>query len=151
MLPVGQNTPQKIKYDLVSESLNGTGFIGSRATTKNVWLYRIYPTVAHDLLEPMAPTPDVEANYSPSNPRVHTTPIRITWLPFEVDSAAPVDFVEGIKSICGSGEPTENEGLAIHIYTCSKDMDKRSFSSIDGEMMILPCEGRLDIQTELGQ
>lgn len=151
VLPIGCNTPQKIKYDLVSESLNGTGFIASRAEVKNVWLYRIYPTVAHESLEKMAETPDIEANFSQSNPKVHTTPVRITWQPFVPEGDGPVDFIDSLKTICGSGEPTDSEGLAIHIYACTKSMQDRAFSSIDGEMMIIPCEGRLDIQTELGQ
>lgn len=151
VLPIGQNTPRRIKYDLVSESLNGTGFISSRATVKNVWLYRIYPTVAHEALEELAANPDLEANFSPSNPLVHTTPVRLTFKPYQLSPRAAVDFIDGIKSIAGSGEPTENEGLAIHVYACNKDMDRRAFSSIDGEMMILPCEGRLDVQTELGR
>jgi homogentisate 1,2-dioxygenase len=47
VLPRGQNCPQRVKYDLFSEQLNGSGFISSRSTLQNVWMYRIRPSVAH--------------------------------------------------------------------------------------------------------
>ena len=43
------------------------------------------------------------------------------------------------------------EGLAIHIYAANTSMEKRAFSNNDGNMLILPQQGRLDIQTEFGQ
>lgn len=42
------------------------------------------------------------------------------------------------------------EGLAIHIYTANVSMNNRAFCSNDGDMLIIPQQGRLDIQTELG-
>lgn len=42
------------------------------------------------------------------------------------------------------------EGLAIHIYTANVSMTNRAFCSNDGDMLIIPQQGRLDIQTELG-
>ena len=47
VLPRGQNCPKKVKYDLFSEQLNGSGFISPRASLQHVWMYRIRPSVAH--------------------------------------------------------------------------------------------------------
>jgi len=41
-------------------------------------------------------------------------------------------------------------GLAIHYYVCNTDMVNKAMVNSDGEMLIVPQQGRLDIQTELG-
>lgn len=43
------------------------------------------------------------------------------------------------------------EGLAIHVYLANESMGKKAFVNSDGDMLILPQQGRLDIQTELGK
>lgn len=41
-------------------------------------------------------------------------------------------------------------GLCIYNYTCTKSMNQRAFYSSDGDFLIVPQQGSLDIQTELG-
>jgi homogentisate 1,2-dioxygenase len=43
------------------------------------------------------------------------------------------------------------EGLAVHIYTANGGMDNKAFVNTDGDMMILPQQGRLDVRTEFGR
>lgn len=43
------------------------------------------------------------------------------------------------------------EGLAVHVYLANESMGKKAFVNSDGDMLILPQQGRLDIQTELGK
>jgi homogentisate 1,2-dioxygenase len=62
-----------------------------------------------------------------------------------------VDFVQGLKTVGGHGDPTLKEGLAIHMYMANKSMAKKAFCNNDGDMLILPQQGRLDIQTEFGR
>jgi homogentisate 1,2-dioxygenase len=62
-----------------------------------------------------------------------------------------VDFVQGLKTIAGNGDPTLHEGLAIHMYLANASMEKKAFCNNDGDMLILPQQGRLDIQTEYGR
>jgi homogentisate 1,2-dioxygenase len=52
VLPSGRNVPQKVKYDLYSEQLNGSCVIASRHNIRHVWMYRIRPSVAHGDVEP---------------------------------------------------------------------------------------------------
>ncbi|EKM57786.1 uncharacterized protein PHACADRAFT_251631 [Phanerochaete carnosa HHB-10118-sp] len=51
----------------------------------------------------------------------------------------------------GNGSPMLVEGVAIHTYACNSDMDKEAFVNSDGDFLIIPVKGRLDIQTELGR
>ena len=41
--------------------------------------------------------------------------------------------------------------LAVHVYTANTSMGNKAFASQDGDFLILPQQGRLDIQTELGR
>jgi homogentisate 1,2-dioxygenase len=62
-----------------------------------------------------------------------------------------VDFVCGLKTLCGAGSPVMREGLAVHIYVADKSMENEALCNSDGHMLILPQQGRLDIQTEYGR
>jgi homogentisate 1,2-dioxygenase len=62
-----------------------------------------------------------------------------------------VDFADGLKKITGNGDPTLREGLAIHMYLANTSMEKKAFCNNDGNMLILPQQGLLDIQTEFGK
>jgi homogentisate 1,2-dioxygenase len=53
--------------------------------------------------------------------------------------------------MAGNGDPTLREGLAIHIYVANKSMGNKAFVDSDGDMLILPQQGRLDVQTEFGR
>ena len=50
----------------------------------------------------------------------------------------------------GAGEPATKMGLGIYIYACGKSMGKQAFYNADGDFLIVPERGTLDIQTELG-
>ncbi|OBZ75030.1 Homogentisate 1,2-dioxygenase, partial [Grifola frondosa] len=74
------------------------------------------------------------------------------WKPFQLPSnKETVDFVDGLKTITGSGDPSSGEGIAIHIYTANASMGNKAFSNSDGDYLIVPQQGRLDIQTEVGK
>lgn len=53
--------------------------------------------------------------------------------------------------MAGSGDPMIKEGLAVYMYSANRSMGNRAFCSNDGDMLIVPQEGRLDIQTEFGR
>lgn len=99
----------------------------------------------------MADNEDMVADFSPSNPNVSVSPTQIAWKPFPLPSDdTKVDFIDGLKTIAGTGAPMNKEGLAIHMYMCNTSMDKRAYINNDGDFLIVPQQGRLDIQTELG-
>src|SRR5205085_8881977 len=46
-LPIGRNSPQKVKFGLYAEQLSGSPFTAPHETNQRSWLYRIRPTVKH--------------------------------------------------------------------------------------------------------
>ncbi|EME78509.1 uncharacterized protein MYCFIDRAFT_37377 [Pseudocercospora fijiensis CIRAD86] len=153
VLPQARNAPQRVKYDLYSEQLNGSPIVSSRTNIQNVWLYRIRPSVAHRQLQKI-PKNDflIESCFLPMNDNVEQVASQLAWDPFPMPTASEhVDFVHGLKTIGGNGDPTLREGMAIHIYTASTSMDRSAFCNNDGDFLILPQVGLLDIQTELGR
>lgn len=60
------------------------------------------------------------------------------------------DFVTGLRTFAGSGDPTLREGLATHVYVANKSMTKKAIVNSDGEFLIVPEKGALNIQTEFG-
>ncbi|KAH6665000.1 putative homogentisate 1,2-dioxygenase [Halenospora varia] len=135
----GRNVPQKCPFDLYSEHLSGTSFVSSRATVQNVWMYRIRPAVAHSPYETCEGNPYLEACFSPQNSKVKFTPITHVWGPLTM----PLDSEKG--------DPTQREGVAVHMYAANTSMTNEAFCNHDGDFMIVPQQGRLDIQTELGR
>ncbi|KAJ7082869.1 homogentisate 1,2-dioxygenase [Mycena belliarum] len=152
VLPEGQNSPQKVKYELYAEGMTGASFVAPRAENQSAWLYRIRPSVAHQGFTKLPENPDLESNFLPLNPKVHVSPTQLAWHPFDLPpDSERVDFVDGLKTLAGNGDPTLKEGLAIHIYTANASMEKKAFCNNDGDMLILPQQGRLDVQTEFGK
>ncbi|KAJ9134090.1 Homogentisate 1,2-dioxygenase [Pleurostoma richardsiae] len=150
--PPGRNVPQRCPYDLYSEQLNGSTFASYRETLQHVWMYRIRPAVAHSRPGPMPPTPDLEACFSKQNPNVEFTPLTYEWGPLEWPAEnEQVTFVQGLKTMGGWGDPTMKEGLAMHLFACNASMGNQAFCNNDGDFLILPQVGRLEIQTELGR
>jgi homogentisate 1,2-dioxygenase len=61
------------------------------------------------------------------------------------------DWISSQKVIAQSGDPSKKSGLAYLIYEASRDMAPNTvFFSSDGDYLIVPQAGTLDIQTELG-
>lgn len=152
-LPLGLNAPQKCAFDLYSEQLNGSSFVVlPRSGIQHVWVYRVRPSVAHGPLVPADNiNPALEASFLSTNPAMELVPDQLAWDPFQLPQQdKSVDFVEGIRTVCGQGDPSLRQGLAVHMYTANCSMDRRAFCNNDGDFLIMPQQGRLQIQTELG-
>lgn len=81
---------------------------------------------------------------------MHHLPTQLRWTPFDVDES--VDWVHGLHLIAGAGDSTLKQGLGILVYSAGKNMAKNeAFYSADGDFLIVPQHGVLDIQTELGR
>jgi homogentisate 1,2-dioxygenase len=52
--------------------------------------------------------------------------------------------------MAGNGSPDAGSGMAVHLYAANADMGSRYFYNADGELLIVPQQGRLKIATELG-
>ena len=143
-LPVGRNSPQRCPYGLYAEQLSGTAFTAPRADNRRSWLYRIRPSAMHQPFEPLAAdriVSDFDA--------VPTPPNQLRWDPLPMPTA-PTDFVQGLATMAGSGGPAAQAGAAAHVYAANRSMQGRAFYNADGEMLIVPQQGRHRFVTEFG-
>ncbi len=76
-------------------------------------------------------------------------PNQLRWDPLPIP-AARTDFVEGLFTMAGNGEPAIQSGCGVHLYAANASMADRYFYDADGELLIVPQQGRLRIATELG-
>ena len=79
-----------------------------------------------------------------------TPPNQLRWDPLPLPDA-PTDFVDGLVTMAGNGDPASMSGCAIHVYTANRSMVDRFFCDADGELLIVPQQGRLRLCTELGR
>jgi homogentisate 1,2-dioxygenase len=63
---------------------------------------------------------------------------------------APTDWLDGLYTMAGNGGPEAGNGIGVHLYAANRDMDGRFFYDADGELLIVPQQGRLRIATEMG-
>jgi len=136
-LPLGRNSPQRCPYGLYAEQLSGTAFTAPRSENRRSWLYRIRPAVTHKPFQKIAEGTFVGAFDVPPPPH------QLRWNPLRYPDAR-IDFVDGIVTMAG------NEACGIHMYAATASMVDRYFYDADGELLIVPQEGRLRIATELG-
>jgi homogentisate 1,2-dioxygenase len=144
-LPVGRNSPQRPPLGLYAEQISGTSFTTARAENRRTWTYRIQPSVVH---RPYARTGNGLIRSAPFN-ETEATPTQLRWSPFPIPQK-PTDFVEGIVTLGGNGDVATQVGMAIHVYAANRSMTNRCFYNADGEMLIVPQQGRARFVTELG-
>jgi homogentisate 1,2-dioxygenase len=143
-LPVGQNSPQRAPYGLYAEQISGTAFTAPRGANRRSWLYRIRPAAMHE--------PFVRHDNGKLTSRfdqVDTPPNQLRWDPLPMPEQA-TDFVDGLITMAGTGDPAVHTGCGIHIYCANRSMSTRFFYDADGELLIVPQQGRLRLATEMG-
>ncbi|CAI2180237.1 12517_t:CDS:10 [Funneliformis geosporum] len=153
-LPKGQNTPQKCSYGLYAEQLSGTAFTVDRKNNQRSWLYRIRPSVCHQPFKKLDPKDHhITSKFSISD--VYYFPNQTRWSPFnlsdEKNEKTNINFIHGLHTLAGAGDPITKYGLAIHIYCANVNMDNTAFYNSDGDFLIVPQHGKLDITTEFGR
>jgi homogentisate 1,2-dioxygenase len=143
-LPVGRNSPQRAPYGLYAEQLSGTAFTAPRHSNRRSWLYRIRPAALHGKFEALpAGAFHNDFGHGP------VTPEQLRWSPMPMPSA-PTDWLDGLFTMAGNGGAWAGTGAGIHVYAANKDMAGRYFYDADGELLIVPQQGRLRIATEMG-
>jgi homogentisate 1,2-dioxygenase len=139
-LPEGRNSPQQAPYGLYAEQLSGTAFTAPRHANRRSWLYRIRPAAMHLPFEHME-----NSRWLSRFDEVPTPPNQLRWDSLPIPGASePTDFVAGMVTMAG------NASCGIHLYAANCSIDTRFFYNADGEMLIVPQEGRLVLATELG-
>jgi homogentisate 1,2-dioxygenase len=143
-LPVGRNSPQRVAHGLYAEQLSGTAFTAPRGENRRSWLYRIRPAAMHGSFSLLQ-----QNHFHNDFGTAPVTPDQLRWDPLPMPDAA-TDFVDGLMTMAGNGAPAALTGIGIHIYAANRDMQDRFFYDADGELLIVPQQGRLHIETELG-
>ncbi|KAH6681190.1 homogentisate 1,2-dioxygenase [Plectosphaerella plurivora] len=145
-LPIGQNAPQQAPHGLYAEKLSGTAFTAPRHDNRQAWLYRILPSCTHP------PFGDAAKRHNGTDAsKLQYIPNQLRWDPFDHDLSKDLDFVTGQHLVAGAGEPTLKQGIGMYVYAAGKSMeDNSAYYSADGDLLIVPQEGPLDIRTELG-
>ncbi|AGK47522.1 MULTISPECIES: homogentisate 1,2-dioxygenase [Burkholderia] len=149
-LPHARNSPQRAPYGLYAEQLSGTAFTAPRGHNRRSWLYRIRPAAMHRPFELVSGERRIVADFGDSDDVPPTPPNQLRWDPLPMP-AQPTDFVDGWVTMAGNGSAAAMSGCAIHLYAANRSMRERFFYSADGELLIVPQEGRLFIMTELGR
>ncbi|KAH9633893.1 hypothetical protein HF086_002924 [Spodoptera exigua] len=133
-LPEGQNNPQRCPYGLYAEQVSGTAFTAPRHENKRSCgddthvHFRIRPSVIHKPFQKYNGAKYLTHNWNEQEP----DPNQSRWLPFDIPPAEQsVDFVAGLHTVCGAGDPRSRNGIAIHVYLCNTSMDKSAFYSSD--------------------
>ncbi|WP_340314835.1 homogentisate 1,2-dioxygenase [Rhizorhabdus argentea] len=139
-LPIGRNSPQHVPFGLYAEQLSGTAFTAPRSENRRSWLYRLRPAANHP---PFKPYTRWSLLRSAPFDEAPPTPNRLRWDPLPLP-AEPTDFIDGLASIAG------NAGMGVHLYAATLSMKHRAFFNADGELLIVPQQGRLRIVTEMG-
>jgi homogentisate 1,2-dioxygenase len=142
-LPPLQNGPRKVPYGLYAEQINGTGFTVHRAQNHRVWMYRLRPQIAEVPWEQI-PSGRFVGRFDEGS--VSPNLLRFAPMPYPADDR---DFLDGLSTFAGAGDPATKAGFAIHVYAATRDME-RAFTSVDGDLLVVPEDGALRVQTELG-
>jgi len=142
-LPVGQNSPQRTPRGLYAEVHSGSAFTAPRAENLSSWLYRLRPSAMHPPFRRIA---DGALRSGPFD-EAETPPNRLRWDPLPIRDG---DFLDGLFTLAGSGDPASQAGVAVHVYRATRSMKDRYFYDADGELMFVPQQGSISLFTEYG-
>lgn len=147
-LPQGMNSPQKCNYGLYAEQLSGSPFTAPRGQNERSWLYRIRPSVRHATRFTRINVPQWRTAPARDD---HELPIQqLRWGPVPIPDE-PVTFITGMRTITSCGDADTQAGMASHVFLVTESMEDSYFYDADGELLILPEQGRVRIFTELGR
>jgi homogentisate 1,2-dioxygenase len=144
-LPQGRNSPQRAPLGLYAELISGSAFTAPRASNQRTWVYRRQPSVVTGAYAPYAQPHWVTG--AAAGAVVPPDPLR--WNPIAIPDA-PLDFVDGLRTIVVNGDPEAQTGMAAHLALMNRSMDSRALVNADSEMLVIPQQGTLRFVTELG-
>jgi len=145
-LPVGRNSPQRPPYGLYPEKHSAEAFSAPRARNARSWVYRIRPSVVHGDFN------EIDSGLlrtAPAN-EVPVPPDPLRWQPLPLPEK-PTDFIAGLVTIATNGSARLQAGIGIHVYRANAPMEGRFFYDADGELLLVPEQGELELHTEFGR
>ncbi|RYY36632.1 homogentisate 1,2-dioxygenase [archaeon] len=77
--------------------------------------------------------------------------VQLRWAPAPLPAdEARVTFLKGMYTMSGAGDCMSKSGMAVHMYACNASMVNECMYNSDGDMLIVPQQGTLLLQTEMG-
>jgi homogentisate 1,2-dioxygenase len=145
-LPHGQNNPQQPPLGLYTEQLSGTAFTVPNPRNRRTWMYRIRPSVRHAWR-----FTETGSHLIRSGPdRESDPPIgQLRWDPPPFPDG-PTTFLTGLRTIATNGDVHTQTGMAAHVYMATTSMTDTYLYDADGELLVVPQDGRLRFVTECG-
>ncbi|KQP19792.1 homogentisate 1,2-dioxygenase [Pseudorhodoferax sp. Leaf267] len=143
-LPQGRNSPQRAPLQLYPELISGTAFTAPRHENRRTWMYRRQPSVVSGRYQSYA-----QPRWTTGGDRdTALAPEPMRWHP--IPFAGDADFVDGMVTLAANGDADAQSGIGSLVYLANRSMDKRAFVNADGELLLVPQQGRLVITSELG-
>ncbi|WP_325345570.1 homogentisate 1,2-dioxygenase [Xylophilus sp.] len=144
-LPRGRNSPQRAPLALYPELVSGSAFTAPRHKNRRSWLYRRQPSVVTGRYAPYAhagwTTGAAGGAIMPPDP--------LRWSPFPIPDT-PADFVDGLHTVAANGDAESQTGMGALVYLANRSMERRALVDADGELLLVPQQGRLVLTTEFG-
>ena len=144
-LPIGRNSPQKVRFGLYAEQLSGSPFTAPQSTNQRSWLYRIRPTVKHS-----GRYREVDKRFIRTAPQAREeTSLPIGQRPIALPDAK-LTFVSGLRTMTTAGDAETQCGMAAHVALVTASMRNEYFFDADGELLIVAQQNKLRLRTEFG-
>ena len=147
VLPIGQNSPQRVAHDLYAEQISGTAFTAPRAVNTRSWLYRRRPSVRH-----ITGLREIDPGLIRTSPCREAAPpvAQLRWDPVPIDERDGLTWLDGLRTVAANGDAHLQMGAATHLYFATASMVDEVFVDADGELLIVPQQGTLHLVTEMG-
>src|SRR5690606_10067332 len=100
------------------------------------WMYRIQPSAKHPAFIKL----ERQLAGGPLRP---VTPNRLRWNPLSIPDE-PTDFIDGLIGMVANSGAQKPSGISIYNY-CANTSMQRVFFNADGELLLVPEQGRLRI------
>lgn len=143
-LPQGRNNPRLVPHGLYTEQISGTAFTAPRNENRRTWLYRAQPSVSgtsnpfyacdgsssSDNSDDDTPLPETfggadwshDMKLDPNPMRWGATPLLQQQQQLETSNDVKVNFIQGMHTLLGSGDPTCKSGIGIYVYAFNSSM-----------------------------
>jgi homogentisate 1,2-dioxygenase len=92
------------------------------------------------------PSPNIENCFLSLNPKVALLPQQAEWTPFPLPPSSQLtDFIDGLHTLAGSGDPNIREGIALYVYMINASMTtkRKAYCNNDGDFLLCAQLGTL--------
>lgn len=121
-----------------------------RAENQKVWYYKLRPSAVEGQYQRSKHPFKIVASYLEKE-NLDYSPNQLRWKPIPSVKEGSANFVQGLVSLMGAGEPSLKQGISIYAYSANASMGKTAFYNSDGDFLIVPHRGTLFVRTLNGR